>query len=451
MRQNTLAALQPAATGFMSMEHLSIDDVLKNRYIPSLEEDVAALQEATDIQAQIVGDLDEAARTEQITDNMLELADKTDSMPDVCTPVQAAIMDTASEMAVAGTSTNPDDVIPSMEAFIGKNLATEGFGDDLRKRAAEIWENIRRFVIEMWVRLKEAFKKIFFALPRTLARVKQLREELDSRKKNGGDPKKPTITILVGTASLSYNGYVVKTSKELNNGLHELSSLGKWAFKQYPQMVKVQGDIVSGALKSYQPEDAQKVLGDVVQKLSRANFNTVINNPNTGYLGDFELTTHRVDSKRIADLEDGRVLNALQASKIEVTQRVNGRMGMTAHSDREFATMDFTEMGNTLTNIEGLLKMIMSFEDSSEMKAMDKIHSDLMAGGEAAKNAFAKFASDEGNKSAQNFAEDVMKSLMNFNTTFTRWNTILTPVVIKKIVNTCRASLVLVDKSLAQY
>lgn len=452
MRQNSIARVS-AATPFLALEQLDISAILNGRYIPSLEEETAALQEATDIQAEITSDLNEASRTEEITDTMMELADQAESITEL-TPVQAALIDTASEAAVAGTDNDPDSVVPSMEKYIGKNLAQEGFAEDLRKRADEVWQRIRAFVTEMWNRLVELYRNIFLAVPRNLARIARLREEITAKKKvNSKDQKSATIKINVGVVPLSYNGYVVKSAKELDTGLHELVNLTKYCFTVYPRQVRAQADVVLDALKKFKPDEAQKTLGDVASKVSRANFTQVPNNPTTGYLGDFDLTVRRIDPKRLAGLPDGQILNALYHTKVEPTQRVAHRIGAaTASQSRDFATMNYDEMYKILTSTESLLKSVLSFEGSSDQKGMSRIKEDLVKAGTEAQAKLNQIdVNNPDGRRSYDFAKDVVHSLQNFSTTFMRWNSALTPPVLKKVISTSKASLILVEKSLAQY
>lgn len=457
MRKNYLGAaaviaapVAPTPPAELSIESMTIDQFLNGRAMLSVEEEIVVLQEADDLQGEISSGLAEAGRVEDVSDAMLDIAD-TVSEVKVLTPEQAMLIDNASEMAVAGTDADPDDVIPAMEPVLDGTVSIEAFVEDMRKRAGEIWARIRQFVVELWAKITAFFKSIFQAVPRNLNRVKELREALALKKKavDGKTKKAPVITIMVGTTALSYPSYMVKNAKELNRGLTELSGLGKWVYGDYLKQVKKQGDLIASELKKFNPNTAGDSLSATARGLAGINFPTIVNTPGTGFMGCFELHKVRLDKAKVASLSDSQVLNALRNSKITIEHRD----GAQAAVHREgFATMEFADMEATLTAVEGLLKQVGGYETSADYKALDKTHQDLLAGGTAAVAAMSKMSGDdEAGKTQREFAVDVMKSLQNFNTTFTGWASNLTVPVAKKFINASRSSLVLVEKSLAQY
>jgi hypothetical protein len=127
-----------------------------------------------------------------------------------------------------------------------------------------------------------------------------------------------------------------------------------------------------------------------------------------------------------------------------------GRAGIiTTGQKAEFSAMSFSEMDQTLNAVESLVKQVIAFETSADHQAVDKARAELLEGGNHAAAAIAKVdGNDEAGKAERAYAMDVMKALMNFNTTLTRWVSDLTMPLTKKIYQTSRTSLVLVEKSL---
>jgi len=454
-----VAGAKPSTEGIdtnLSIESMTIDQVLAKRYVPSLEEETVALQEADTLQAEATADVAESTRVEDVTDVMLNVADtleKTDEL----TPQQAQLTDTVSEMAVAGSDGDPDDVMPSAADVVEGTVSLESFIEDVRKKAAEIWARIREFCLSIWNTIKEFFKRIFHAAPRLLARVKELRASVDAKKKAGGDlkPAHGTVIPMVGINAISYPQYMVTNQKELTKGLTELSSLSKYAFGNYLKDCKNMGEYVANELKKFDPKNAGDHLKNVAFNVPKSNFTNWPGNPPTGYMGCFDVIPSKIDKKKAQDLSHAQIVAALRSSGMRVQAR-HGQASL-VNTKNAFATMTFGEMESTLTLVEGMVKQLMAFETSADGKALEKTRQDLIDGGNHAAAEVGKIAATAGqandsmSATERAYTVDVMKALANFNTTLTRWMTELTMPVTKKIYQSCRVSLVLVEKSLGDY
>jgi hypothetical protein len=435
----------------LSIEEMPIEQVLEGREVPTLDEEVVDLQAADEAQAQAVADVAETTRVEDVTDVMLNVADTLETTNEI-TPQQAMLTDTVSEMAVAGSDGDPDDVIPTAADVVEGKVSLESFVEDIRKRAAEIWQRIRAFCLEIWKTIKEFFSRIFHAAPRLLSNVKDLREKVAARKKEAGElaAKSDTVTVMVGTNSISYPEYMVHNAKELTKGLGELGSLGRYAFGPYLKDCKAMGEYVATELKKFDPKNAGEHLKNVALNVQKNNFGSFPGNPQTGYLGCFDVDPVRLDKNKTRDLSHAQVVAALRNSGMKLRPR-QGSASL-VNTKNGFQTMTFAEMEQTLNSVEALVKQVVAFESSADGKAIEKVRQDLIDGGNHASAEVAKLAgNDDAGKMERAFALDVMKAMANFNTTLTRWMTELTMPVTKKIYQTCRTSLVLVDKSLDQY
>lgn len=439
----------PAGTN-VSIESMDIDQVLTGRYVPSLEEEVVALQEADTLQETASADVAETTRVEDVTDVMLNVADTLDTDTPI-TPQQAMLTDTVSEMAVAGTDGDPDDVIPSAADVVEGTVSQEAFVEDIRRKAAEIWTRIREFCLSIWATIKEFFKRIFYAAPRLLHRVKTLRDLVAEKKKLGfPTAAKDAVMPMVGTNSISYPEYMVHNTKELNKGLTELQNLAKYAFGNYLKDCKAMGEQVATELKKFDPKNAAAALKTVAVGLQRNNFTNWPGNPPTGYLGCFDVMPSRLDKNKTKDLSDAQIVAALRSSGMRVQAR-HGHASI-INTKNAFATMTFAEMDSTLTQVEAMIKQIVAFETSADSKALEKVRQNLIDGGNHASGEAGKFGgNDDAGNAERAYAMDVMKALANFNTSLTRWMTELTMPVTKKIYQTARTALVLVESSLKEY
>lgn len=439
--------IDPKDNASVATESVDTETVVTNgRPVLSLEEEVVVLQEATDLQNKVQAGLEEAIRVEDVSNNLLDMADTVENVEEI-TPQQAALIDTAAEMAVAGTDTNPDVVIPSMESFIGTQVAVEGW----RETAANVWRQIREYVEKLFAMIKEAFSKFFSTLPRQLERIKLLREVLKAKRENGGANKKaPNIQILAGVTALSYPGYLVKDARELLAGLKDIAKLGDWVFGQYAQSVKTQGMIVAVALSYFDPPKASETLEDVAKQLTAANFRSVPNTPNNGYMGCFELKVRRLESKH--SLSAAQTVNALRHTYVALgNSKGPGGNGISA-TRTTIATPEMTEIENILATVEKLIKEILSFEGSFNKNLLTMTKSSLTASGNKAQAAWSKHEAENSmSQSESSYAMDVMKSLMNFNTTYAKWVSELPGEYVKRATGAIRASLAVCEKAANAY
>lgn len=439
--------IDPKQATSVSTESMGTETMIDNRPVLSLEEEIVILQEACDLHNQVQAGLDEAVRVEDVSNNILDISDTVEGVSEL-TPQQAALIDTAAEMAVAGTDTNPDVVIPSMECYIGTKLSVEGF----RETAANVWRQIREFVEQLIEQIKQALKNFFSALPRQLQRIKMLRQLVAAKKKDGTkEPKAREVAVVVGANALSYPGYLVKDARELKTGLKDLNKLGDWVFGQYTQSVKVQGAIIAEELRGFEPAKASETLESAAKRLAAANFRSVISGvPSNGYMGCFEIKMKRMpDSKKVGDLSAAQTLNALRHTYVSLgTSKVPGTHSFTVKN--VIATPTLIEVDEILNSVEALVKAMSSFEVSSSYKGMQDTKQAITAAGNTAEATWTR-AENNVTGSEASFAMDVMKSLMNFNTTYARWMSSLPGEFIKRGTDAVRATLNVCEKTVALY
>lgn len=433
----------------LSVESMTIDQILTGRKVLSVEEEVIALQEADQLAATATQDVAEAARVEDITDAMLNTADSVAEVKEL-TPEQAGLIDTVSEMAVAGTDDDPDTVIPSAEPLIGKDMTTESFAEDLKTAALRVWENIRKFADQIWVTIKAFFARLFSAAPRNLHRIKALTDVIATRKKDKRTTAKAAaFTVKVGTNPISYPDYTVRNAQELIKGLDELDKLAKYTYGEYMKSGKAIGDLVANELKKFDPAKAADALSAVAVGGVQRNFTQAPPLPATGYIGCFGLTVARLQKDKTKDLSDPQIVAALRHTGVKLTPRTGKAAWVGNH---QFKTMTLEECGQVMKSCESLIKQLMASESSGDTKAYDKAREALAEGGRKAAEAMGKLdQKDEAGKSQRIYAMDVMKALANFHTTMGRWATDLPVPVSKRIYQSVRASLMLVENSLALY
>ena len=184
----------------------------------SLEEEQVLMDEAATDAAEVDKDLGESERVIEVSDALEDLAVIADGIEEA-TPAEAALIETAGDMAVAGTDVQPEEVVPAMESYIGRRIATEG----IRETARAIWESIQRWVKSIWEKIEKFFYKLFGVIPGMRKRIAALEKRVDEAVGKKVEEKK--VTISSGVASLCIDYKPVKNEGEFLKGVTSLQKV----------------------------------------------------------------------------------------------------------------------------------------------------------------------------------------------------------------------------------
>lgn len=139
-------------------------------------EDVLAIEELTE---EVTGEVAENDHVEEVASGLEDLATIAGQI-DEPTPVENALIQTAANMAVAGTDTDADAVIPAIESFKDKKLAVE----QLTQKVQVARESILDSAKTIYGKIKDLIKKIFVFTYRMESKVKEAKELLVEAKKS---------------------------------------------------------------------------------------------------------------------------------------------------------------------------------------------------------------------------------------------------------------------------
>lgn len=197
----------------------------------SLEEEQLLLADAADLASDINQELNEVDRLSDVSNALEDLAAVADQI-EQASPTEIALIETAGDVAVAGTDIEAEEVIPSLESYRGKKIATE----TIRARAATIWKNIQQFLKSVWEKIEKFFYSIFGTIPNTRRRLQKLKEKVD-----GSHAKSPRGTMFeVSTDSaaemlsvvnrLMINKRVPRNDSEFMGSLDRLHEMTKYVY-----------------------------------------------------------------------------------------------------------------------------------------------------------------------------------------------------------------------------
>jgi putative nucleotidyltransferase with HDIG domain len=198
--------------------------------IESAMEEAEVMEEAARVlAAEITADNAEAERAADLSDSLEDLAVVASSI-DEATPAETQLIQLAGDMATAGDEeVTSEDIVPATESFVGQRIAVEGFVE----KAKQIWEAIKKYLKDLWVKVEKFFYNIYGAIPRVRKQVKALRERLtdaqDAGKSLDEDGKK--FELSSGLESLKVNEKVATSIGEVMEAFAASVKAGEELFK----------------------------------------------------------------------------------------------------------------------------------------------------------------------------------------------------------------------------
>jgi len=432
---------------FISMEARVEEDVL------SLEEEAIVVDEAQQASTEVSADLAEAERIIDVSDALEDLAVIADGI-DEATPAEAALIETAGNIAVAGTDVAPEEVIPAMESFIGRKISTEG----IRETARNIWENIKKFLKSIWEKIEKFFYKIFGAIPALRRSIADLEKRIDVASDEAKHPGKDKMKISSGVAALSINYVPCKTDAELAKGLLSLSNIGMFVFDRNITDTAKRGEIIADAIKDFDPAKATEGIADLRKKLDatdsgsfpkeggqdKSRFPGFTTETSAHLLGNVVLASITYDDK--ADASDLAALDRFRRTRVELMTSAEKPKDV---SDFEMLPLSLAGMSKLLTDATKLLDTLEEFKRGSKLKEIQKTRKSIEAASDKAEKAMAsaKDSEDASTKAAVPY----YKALLNFNAAYARWAQTPAMPVLNHSLTSVRAVLNVCSKSLSTY
>lgn len=383
----------------------------------------AAPQDAADAEAEIAA----AERTLDVSEALEDLAAVSDGIEEA-TPTEAALIDTTAQMAVAGTDIQPEEIVPAMEGYVGRRIATE----DLRDRAKTIWEAIKRMLKSIWEKIEGFFYKIFGRVPKLRRTIEGLKKKLEDM--SGMKKEENTFEYTSGVSMISIDKVPVKNIGGLKMALGNVATAVKWGAETYVPGVTKTGEKIATAISTFDPQDlsgsAKKVaeaaneFGDIVvpgaQSATIDGWDEFTVTKGAALMGNYHL-----EGREIKTADAGK---ATELGKLELLRRSG--IYITATREKKDQPSEVTFTTPDIGQMEGLLEDAMKVLDDIEKIKRGDIVNKLAKARESLKKACdkASTASDKAGKRKDEEGKDdnqvqaaYYRAMANFNLTYARW------------------------------
>ena len=399
-----------------------------SRTVVSLEEEQIMMTDATILASDINQELNEAERIVELSDALEDLAVIADQI-EAASPTEIALIETAGDMAVAGTDIESNEIVPSLESYRGKKIATEGF----QQTAKQIWQNIQDFLKKIWEKITGFFNNIFGVIPSLRRRLDELTEkvnEIDNLITRGTvfevDINKGGNSSVI--SRLLVDGKVPRNDNDLFDSLNAVRTFAKFVYGANIINRNALGVSISDAIERFNPQaDLESQAQLIVDACNKYN-NTQTYPGKKGKIipsGSYDLSqsmplmggaylTHKLFKQADSTTTLGN-MDRLRRSFIMFNSDANqNRMPF---NSVKLPILSQNTLHKLISEMRGILDLIEEYKTGAASKAVEATRKRLEA---ASKKAAANNKDDATNNSNSQQAI-YLKAMLNFNISYNRW------------------------------
>jgi hypothetical protein len=395
----------------------------------SLEEEQILLNEASDLGNAVSNDLAEVDRLAETSDVLDDLAVIADSI-EKATPAETDLIDAVGSMAVTGTDIPSEEVVPAMESFVGKKIATESFS----AKAKTIWENIQKFLKKIWDNITLFFKKMFATLPNTKKRLAELQEKTKSL---SGKNNESSITISAGTSFMCQHKRAPKDSKEYLRFFTSLIGVNETVFFGQAKTIEEIGKVIATGIDGFKPNNPGSSVLDFITNFEKAAEKLKLPVTPFTFIGNGTL-----ESSNPTDTDDGKdILHTLSLGlKYGITFSTSKE---SAPDSIEIKSLTETEIHSVIKYAQDALEKIEQFE-TNYSKKLEEIGTSIK---KASDKAAAAFKTSEPTKES----EALFRAVLNYNQVYAKLVSGCNTKLISHNFSCINVMMMVVNKSLAGY
>ncbi|BDD79852.1 hypothetical protein [Burkholderia phage FLC9] len=406
----------------------------------SLEEEALVLDQAFRDSSAVASGLDEANRLTEVSDALEDLASLAKNIRQA-SPSEIALIQTSGQMGVAGTTNEPELLLPAMESFQeGGAIAFESIG----QKAKMLMKNLLEFLARIWEKIV-AFYRMNVVVKDLRGKIKRMQEMMKSGR-TGVIHQASSVEEFVSW--FNFNGKLLRRTGEMVSAMKQTAETARFIFEDLPKMVQGAGEAVEKSLASFQPETSDQTVQAMVKQLGAIHFESLPHATHEGKDGEYDLYSSA------AFIGGGK----LQAKIYRPSQGIHPyaaldlirNSGVTLEKGEDSPSVYAAQMGSfeypkgpgamqVLGAADSLLAVIENYH-TQHVTALKGVADRLKAAAQKAAAAFDAKTVDESGEEMRDF-----KAAVNFNTTFARWAQNPAMPFYANIVKTCRFSLMLVQ------
>lgn len=362
---------------------------------PSFEE---YFQDVNDLNHELANDVADADRCIEVAHVLGEVTDVVARRVSEATPTEARLVELVGDMAVAGTDANPEDVVPSMEAYADGASTMK----KVKENIAKMWVWLKVMISRIIEKVKLYFKAIFqssVALSMRLKKLDQAMSKADSTRFKGGKVK-----LSVRDAAALATGTTVPASLDkLVAQFSGIESYKTYFYSTYHAYLVNRIKSLREAVDKFDLSNPDQTLVLLADRLKAVHFPEVpgLKNNEVTLIGQHRIVTEndsdRARKKQAAVLSAGHYLEVSRKTVVEVHR-------ITDHADIKDAAIEVGNLGNVKALTNRVTKLVEGIEAFSQhpLREIEAHQVDLMNALEGlATKLQAQAEKDQGIKAAE--------------------------------------------------
>lgn len=452
MRRNSLLAL--------SQESHHAQLARDEARILSMEEMGVLIDDAAEDAATIDNDLDQTDKIIEIAQNLEAITDQAAAKGEL-TDGEAAMLESAGDMAVAGTDVAPEEIVPAMEAYRvdGKIIFGTLAMEDFRGIVRNAWEAVKRLIKKIWKYITDFFYKIVGTVPTLRRRLKGLRERA---RDIGGKQRKEAKFSVANTQALHVGKGPAKTFETFHAGLKETAKEAEYGFREVVPKLKSVGTALAEAFESFDVDNPQQSAQKAVDKIS-----DILKTDKSGHaVSDKRWKDYNVEAsgdllggktiycaspKEVTEHEGNALLRGIAAvrmSSVSLEQSHDGAVDTSGTVD--FQTLSSSEALRLIEEASKILDLVEEFERGKLKRELGETQTKIEKAADKAEGAVSKIRGGNDN-AAERAAVPYYRGMIDLAAWFAR--AVSSPAVplARLAIKNVQTTITIVEKSFAQY
>lgn len=372
--------------------------------------------------------LDESERMLGLSDGLEDLAEIADGISEA-SETETQLLTVAGNMAVAGSEVAPEEIVPAMEGFVGRRIATESF----RERAAAIWRAILAQIKKVWAWIEKFFYNIFGTIPGLRKELKALRSRIDDTSAKKLEDKK--VTISSGVKAVSVDGSVPKSDGDLTKGMSALLDAVTFVYGPYIDGLAKLGDTTAEHISDFDAEKPAESVSKFVTYLEK-NDGKLYDVPGASsasgsrFSGYTAKAGHALPNNvslfaKKPKLETIRQHASKDLAVLDMCRHMGVELLSTSEKEKdvpdsfEINTISVATMHNLIDDMEKVLDKLEDFNRGKRTAEMKKTRTKLETASDKATKAVEK--AEKSDKAEDRAVIVYYRGMLNFNQAYARW------------------------------
>jgi len=177
------------------------------------------------------------------------------------TPEEANLIELGGNIAVAGTGVTPEQIVPSLESFIGGKISLEELG--LKEKIKKIWELIAKTLSEIWSKISEFIETSFVMVAYVINELRKVKGIVKDLKNARIRSEKMDLDVSRFGTIFNDGAQFLNDAGSIKQSLDKTRDQFKNFFENYVNSLTNLGDNLGKDINSINKENIAKVVSDL--------------------------------------------------------------------------------------------------------------------------------------------------------------------------------------------